>query len=135
MNVARLAWTAAGTLFLGLGIAGVILPVMPGTVFLLAASACYIRGSKRLHTWLHSHPQLGPHLRAVADGRGMPMRARVIALAMMWIGVAFSIHRVDLLLVEAMLVLLAIIGTAFITRPRLMRIVSPSRDRSGRIEH
>lgn len=129
MNVARIAWTVAGTLFLGLGIAGVILPVMPGTVFLLAASACYVRGSKRLHGWLHAHPQLGPHLRAVADGRGMPMRARVIALTMMWIGVAFSIYRVELLLVEAALVLLAIIGTAFITRPRLMRVVVRDRGR------
>ena len=112
----RLAWTVAGTILLVIGIAGVILPLLPGTVFLLGASACYVRGSERLHRWMHEHPMVGPHLRAIAAGEGMPLRAVVISLLMMWGAVAYSIVRLETVYVEMFLVILATIGTFFIVR-------------------
>lgn len=119
----RLAWTLAGTVLLILGILGILLPVMPGTVFLIGASACYVRGSRRLHRWLSEHRLLGPHLQAVAEGRGMPMKARVISILAMFGGVAFSLTRTDNLAIQIGLVMLALIGTYFICRPHHFRTV------------
>jgi uncharacterized membrane protein YbaN (DUF454 family) len=84
-------FVTAGTLFLILGIAGIFLPLLPTTPFLLLASACYMRGSKRLHRWLISHGKLGAYIRAFEEGKGIPRRAKIVALAMLWISMSISI--------------------------------------------
>jgi uncharacterized membrane protein YbaN (DUF454 family) len=58
----KVLFVVAGFLFLGLGAAGVVLPVLPATPFLLAASFCFLRGSTRLHRRLMSNPHVGPRL-------------------------------------------------------------------------
>ena len=46
-----------GLVFVGLGIAGYILPVMPGTIFLILAAGCFARSSRRLEAWSENHPK------------------------------------------------------------------------------
>lgn len=52
-----------GFVFLLLGILGLLLPVVPGTIFLILAALAFSRGSKRLYRWLMEHPVLGPPIR------------------------------------------------------------------------
>lgn len=110
----RLIWTIAGTIFLAIGIAGIILPLMPGTVFLLIASFCYLRGSKRLHRWLMSHPTLGHHVRVMTGEEKMPRRSKVLAISAMWIAVTISVAATAILPLQLGLLALAMIGTWFI---------------------
>ena len=56
-------WNIAGIAFVALGIIGALLPVMPTTIFILLAAACFARGSERLHAWLVNHRQFGPLIR------------------------------------------------------------------------
>ena len=86
----RTLYCIAGHVLVVIGVLGIVLPVLPGTPFLLMASACYLRGSIRLHTWLHTHRFLGPYLRAFQEGRGLPARVKVIAIATMWIGMSVT---------------------------------------------
>jgi uncharacterized membrane protein YbaN (DUF454 family) len=74
---------AAGFVCLGLGVAGLFLPVMPTTVFLLLALWCFSRSSERLQRWLYDHPRLGQGLRQWHRHRVIPPRAKAAALAMM----------------------------------------------------
>ncbi len=45
-----------------LGIAGIVLPLLPTTPFILLASACFLRGSPIFHRWLREHKTFGPML-------------------------------------------------------------------------
>src|SRR5436190_11441045 len=75
---------AGGTLCVALGVIGIFLPLMPTTVFLLMAAACYARSSDRFHQKLVNHRILGVYLRNSRNGGGMPRRAKAITLVLLW---------------------------------------------------
>lgn len=58
----RFIWAALGLLSVGLGMLGVVLPLLPTVPFMLLAAFCFARSSERLHNWLLSHPQFGPSI-------------------------------------------------------------------------
>ena len=79
----QVAFAALGTLFLLLGIAGMFLPVLPATPFLLMATACYARSSRRFYNWLMNHPAFGPLIIEWRAYRSIPWRIKLVALATM----------------------------------------------------
>lgn len=86
----RAFFVSAGTAALALGIAGIFVPLLPTTPFLLLASACYLRGSGRMHRWLLSHGRLGGYIRDFEAGRGVPRRAKIVAIGALWISIAHA---------------------------------------------
>lgn len=89
----KLFYNAAGVLAVLLGILGVFLPLLPTTPFLLLASWCFARGSDRLHRWLLSHRVFGDYLRNFEAGRGIPLKAKVVATVMLWGSLLFAMRR------------------------------------------
>jgi uncharacterized membrane protein YbaN (DUF454 family) len=74
----------AGSLFLALGMVGIVIPVLPTTPFLLLAAVCYGRSSERTHRWLVTNRVFGRYLDDYLRGRGMPRRAKAFALILLW---------------------------------------------------
>jgi len=81
---------AFGTLCVGLGVVGILVPGMPSTVFFLIAAASYVRSSERLYRKLLSNRAIGQHLRNFREKRAMPRRAKILALAMGWTAILLS---------------------------------------------
>jgi len=52
-------WLSLGLLSLGVGLVGIVLPLVPTTPMLLVAAFCFARSSERLHHWLLSHRSFG----------------------------------------------------------------------------
>ncbi|NVI81749.1 TonB family protein [Janthinobacterium sp. BJB401] len=82
----RWAWTGAGMLMVALGVIGAMLPVMPTTIFLILALACFSRASPRLEHWLLHHPRFGAPLRQWREHRAVSRRGKVLACLGMAIG-------------------------------------------------
>jgi hypothetical protein len=80
----------AGSCAVAVAIAGVMLPGLPTTVFVLAASYCFSRSSPRFDGWLRENPWLGPSLERFASAGGMPPSAKRAALTAMWTAVLLS---------------------------------------------
>lgn len=84
----RLLWILAGLAFTAIGIAGLLLPLLPGVIFLLAATYCFARGSRRLHDWLVNHPRFGPPIRdwnAHGAIRRPAKRMAILAIALSFV--------------------------------------------------
>lgn len=76
---------ACGWISLASGLVGIFLPVIPTVPFLLLAAACFSRSSERFHSWLVEHNHLGPLIRDYLQGAGIPLRAKISAIAMVWV--------------------------------------------------
>ena len=87
----RALFLVLGTFFVGLGIAGAVLPVLPTTPFLLLAAACYARGSVRFYHWLIEHRVFGPTIVEWRRHRSIPWRTKLVAIAMMATTLGLSI--------------------------------------------
>ena len=98
----------AGTIFLGLAVIGIILPLVPTTPFLLLAAACYARGSTRFSNWLLGNRFFGKVVENYREGKGIPLKLKVLSISLLWITIgcsaAFAIH---ILAVQIILILIA----------------------------
>lgn len=77
-----LYWTAGFIAFI-LGIAGIFLPGLPTTPFILLAAYCWARSSERLYARLLRDPRFGPLLADWQEYRAVPRRAKWLAAGMM----------------------------------------------------
>ena len=73
-RAARFGYLVLGCAFVGLGVIGAFLPVMPTTVFMIGALWAFSMSSKRLETWLLEHPRFGPRLVEWRAHRAIPRR-------------------------------------------------------------
>ncbi len=111
----RVLWVGLGCLFVGLGAIGAVVPGMPTTVFLVLAAACFIRSSQRLYDWLISNKTFGPYLKDYREGKGIPRRAKVLALSMIVIFVSFAVfYAIEATQIKVLVGLIGLIGFLFV---------------------
>ncbi len=105
----------SGLLFLGLGIAGYILPGLPGTIFLIISASCFVRSNDRMYRWVTEHRIFGKLIKNYLETGSMPIRAKVISVLFIWIftGVSLWVPEYGLLF-KIPIISLAIIGTWYI---------------------
>ncbi len=78
----------SGLLSLGLGIAGIFIPLLPTTPFLLLAAFCFFRSSKKLYSWLMHHKYLGPYLTQYIRYKAIPLSTKIGTLTILWITIS-----------------------------------------------
>lgn len=76
-NPFRIFWIILGFLCLGLGTAGIVLPVLPTVPFFMATVFCFAKSSKRLHDWFVGTKLYKKHLDSFVKQRAMTMRTKI----------------------------------------------------------
>ena len=89
----RYVLLAVGWISLAFGFAGMFLPILPTTPFVLLAAAIFLRTSESLHAWLISHRRFGPYIDDYLQGRGLTRGTKTFALVTLWASVLFSSWR------------------------------------------
>ncbi|MEM8935549.1 MAG: YbaN family protein [Pseudomonadota bacterium] len=78
--VKRAFWFCLGILSLSLAFAGVALPLLPTTPFLLVAAFAFARSSSRMHAWLINHKVFGPLIENWRDHGAISKRAKMMSV-------------------------------------------------------
>lgn len=108
----RWAYFFVGWAFFGLGLVGVLLPVVPTTPFMILTLWCFARSSRRFHAWLYHHRWFGPPLQAWTRYRVVPLWVKLVAWGSMSASTGYLFWRGDVpwpvLAATLALVLLAI---------------------------
>jgi uncharacterized membrane protein YbaN (DUF454 family) len=101
---------AAGTISLVLGAIGIFIPLLPATPFLLLSAACYMRSSERMHNWLMNNRWFGRYIKNYQEGRGIPLKTKVLAISLLWLTIFYSacfiVH--EILLAQVALLVIAV---------------------------
>ncbi len=87
----RIGLKIAGTVLVAVAMIGIALPILPTTPFLLLAAACYARSSRELHNRLLYNRWLGRYIRDWYEGRGIPLRAKALAITSLVLTIGYSI--------------------------------------------
>lgn len=111
----RIILIICGWIFVGLGIIGVFLPVMPTTIFLILAAGCFARSSEKFYYWLINNKYLGRYIKDYMEQRGMPLRAKIVAITMINVVIGYSVFfAVKTLWVQVLLVIIAVSLTVYL---------------------
>jgi uncharacterized membrane protein YbaN (DUF454 family) len=87
----QVVYVVLGVLCVSLGIAGIFLPVLPTTPFILLASYCFVRGSPALDARLRRSAFFGRLIDDWERHRALRRRTKITAFVGMGIGVTASI--------------------------------------------
>jgi uncharacterized protein len=108
VKIKNMFYVSLGFLFLGLGIVGIIMPLIPTTPLLLLASYFFVKGSKKFEVWFKGTAIYKNHLEEFIKERSMTRKKKIMInlFADAMIAVAFfmtdsTVVKVVLLLIVA----------------------------------
>jgi len=123
-RIAKVLLIVSGTFFVALGVLGVFVPVLPTTPFLLLAAFCYARSSERFLHWLLTNRWFGAYIKNYREGRGIPLREKLLTIVALWLSISFS----ALYVVESWWGKLLLVAVAVGVTVHLLRIKTPRAD-------
>ncbi len=104
-----------GTLSLCIGMAGIVIPGLPTTPFVLLTAGLYLKGSDTLYQKLLNSHFPGGYIREYQRNKGMTTRAKTKAIATMAVMITLSIlYWIDPWLIKLLVIALGALGAVVI---------------------
>ena len=101
-----------GTLSLGLGVAGIFIPGLPTTPFILLTAGLYVRSSDTLYRFLVRNKHLGRYVREYQTNKGLTLKTKLYSIVIMWIMIlTSSLFLIHVLYIKLIVLAIGIAGT------------------------
>ncbi|MHA7136983.1 YbaN family protein [Rossellomorea arthrocnemi] len=107
-KIKKMIYILLGLLFMGIGVVGIVLPLIPTTPLLLLASFFFVRGSERFEVWFKGTSVYNKHLEGFIRHRSMTMRQKVTLLIFSDIMILIPLILSDSLIVKVILGLIIV---------------------------
>jgi uncharacterized protein len=107
-KIKKVIYLLLGLLFMGIGIVGIVLPLIPTTPLLLLASFFFVRGSERFEVWFKGTSVYKKHLEGFIRHRSMTLRQKVTLLIFSDIMILIPLILSDSLIVKVILSLIIV---------------------------
>jgi uncharacterized membrane protein YbaN (DUF454 family) len=89
-RVKKIVLMTLGSLLLGIGAVGLVIPILPTTPFVLCAAGCFSASSPRLYRKLENTRYFGEYIRNYKSKSGVTKRTKRVSLIFLWGMLALS---------------------------------------------
>ncbi|MEC2077152.1 YbaN family protein [Metabacillus fastidiosus] len=79
-TIIKYLYITFGFIFVGIGLLGIVLPLLPATPFLMLASFCFMRGSKKFEIWLKESAMYKKYVVEFFHNKSMTLRQKITIL-------------------------------------------------------
>ncbi|MGM0854803.1 MAG: YbaN family protein [Bacillota bacterium] len=107
-KIKKVIYLLLGLIFMGLGMVGIVLPLIPTTPLLLLASFFFVRGSERFEVWFKGTSVYKKHLEGFIRHRSMTLRQKVTLLIFSDIMILIPLILSDRMIVKMILSLIIV---------------------------
>ncbi|WP_419157752.1 YbaN family protein [Rossellomorea sp. BNER] len=107
-NIKKFIYIFLGFLFMGIGIIGIVLPLVPTTPLLLLASFFFVKGSKKFEIWFKSTKIYKKYLEEFVNERAMTLKQKISTVLLSDCMIAFPFLLTDRISVRIVLILMEI---------------------------
>lgn len=107
-HIKKSMFIVMGLISFSIGVAGTILPVLPGGPFYLFAAFCFAKSSERLDKWFKSTEAYDKYVLAFREKRGMPLKRKIRINVIADFFIILSVIYVDNLIVRIILIAMGI---------------------------
>ena len=108
-NIKSFIFVVLGFISFGIGVAGVVLPVLPGGPFFLFAAFCFGKSSKRVENWFKSTSFYKEYVVRIRENKGMTRKEKIRINLIADAFILFSVIYIDIILVKVVMIVLCII--------------------------
>ena len=113
----RKIYLVVGIIFMSIGTLGYILPVLPGTIFMILAAYCFLNSSETLYKRIVDHPTYGHPIKQYVENNHIAKGTKVIIILSMWGATLFSIFYINPhLYLNILTAVLSILGSIMVLR-------------------
>ncbi|SHG82969.1 hypothetical protein SAMN05216225_106817 [Ornithinibacillus halophilus] len=107
-HVKKILFVVIGLISFSIGVAGTILPVLPGGPFYLIAAFCFTKSSERLDNWFKSTKAYDKYVVGFRENRGMTLKEKIRINLIADFFIVLSLFLVDILFVQLIIVALGL---------------------------
>lgn len=113
-RIPKPVWNVLGSVFVGVGIIGILVPLLPTTPFLLLAAYCFNQGSEKMRNWFKNNKLIGSYISNYYEKKGVPLRSKIIGIILLWITIGISIHFISIIYIRILLAVILIGVTIYL---------------------
>lgn len=119
MELKRVFFFSLGATLLSVGAAGVFIPLLPTTPFVLASVFCFGKSSKRAERWISNNRYFGSYIKNYKTNQGVPLNVKLKSIVFLWITLILS--SIIFLDKNYIILLLIIVGIAVTAHIMLLK--------------
>lgn len=112
----RLFLFIVGVISMVIGAIGIVVPVLPTTPFLILASLCFLRSSKKAYTYLYNNKHFGPYLKHYYTKQGIRAKDKWKAYIFLWSSMLISIALSSNIVMKMVLLIIMVCVTIHILK-------------------
>ena len=114
-KIGKISFVIGGFISIALGAIGIIVPLVPTTPFLLLASYCFVKGSKRFDDWFSSTKIYKKYLADYVQNRSMSLKQKCGILTLTAVLIIFPFVMVDLLVLRIFIIFIMMSKLVYFT--------------------